>query len=70
MWLRCHSDRSDGKADIYEFEGEGRSRQEDVETSCRPGWARPKQTPSPLVSQPRAGVSSQVRSYSEHLWGS
>jgi len=47
--------------------GEGRSRQEDAETSCRPGWAQPKQTPSPSPNQPRAQVLPQVRNYSE--WG-
>jgi hypothetical protein len=50
-----------------EFVGEGRSRQEDAETSCRPGWAQPKQTPSPSDNQPRAQVLPQVRNYSE--WG-
>lgn len=45
--------------------GEGRSRQEDAETSCRPGWAQPKRTPSPSFNQPRGQVLSQVRSYSE-----
>ncbi len=47
------------------FGGEGRSRQEDVETSCRPGWAQPKQTPSPFFSQPCRQVVVQVRSCSE-----
>ena len=49
------------------FMGEGRSRQEDAETSCRPGWAQPKQTPSPSFNQPRGQALSQVRSYSERL---
>ncbi len=30
------------------FGGEGRSRQEDAETSSRPGWAQPRQRPSPF----------------------
>jgi hypothetical protein len=49
------------------FGGEGRSRQEDAETSCCPGWAQPKQTPSPFFSQPCRQVVSQVRSCSEPL---
>jgi hypothetical protein len=53
------------KRDRDKFMGEGKSRQEDVETSFCPGWAQPKQTPSPFFSQPRRQVVSQVRSCSE-----
>ena len=49
------------------FVGEGRSRQEDAETFCRPGWAQPKQTPSPFFSQPCRRLVAQVRSCSEGL---
>jgi hypothetical protein len=47
------------------FGGEGRSRQEDAETSSRPGWAQPRQRPSPFFSQPRGRLLTQVRSCSE-----
>lgn len=47
------------------FGGEGRSRQEDAETSSRPGWALPRQRPSPFFSQPRGSLVTQVRSCSE-----
>lgn len=47
------------------FGGEGRSRQEDAETSCRPGWALPRQTPSPFSSQPCGQWVSQVRNCPE-----
>jgi hypothetical protein len=47
------------------FVGEGRSRQEDAETSCCLGWAQPKQAPSPFVNQPRVPVVPQVRNCSE-----
>lgn len=56
-----------GQTIRFGFGGEGRSRQEDVETSCRPGWAQPKQTPSPSVSQSCGSLCLQVRNNSDRL---
>jgi hypothetical protein len=56
-------DEEDGAEDREGIKGEGRSRQEDVVTSCCPGWAQPKQTPSPFPSQPCRSGMKQVRIY-------
>ncbi len=57
-----------GSEDLNEwvrFGGEGRSRQEDAETFFCPGWAQPRQAPSPFFNQPRGCLLSQVRNCSE-----